>query len=74
MIGSGYMTRKAAASYLSGKGIGVSHHTLAKYASIGGGPKFFYFGKKPLYKAEDLDLWVLSRLSKPCHSTSSRTV
>lgn len=74
MLGDGYMTRKEASAYLISKGIKISYNTLNKYASIGGGPLMRYFGSKPLYRAEDLDGWVVSRLSAPCSSTSARAI
>ena len=44
--------------------------TLAKYACVGGGPKFRKFGTmRVIYKIEDLDEWIERRLSKTFSST-----
>lgn len=59
-----YLTRGQAAGYCLEKGLPVSPKTLAKYASIGGGPKFHKFGTmRVVYKIEDLDKWIEQRLS-----------
>lgn len=51
-----YLTRKEASSYLMEKGLNRTPATLAKYATIGGGPKFRKFGKtQVVYDVADLD-------------------
>lgn len=68
-----YLTRKEASSYLMEKGLNRTPATLAKYATIGGGPKFRKFGKmQVVYDVADLDAWVAEQLSAPVHSTSER--
>lgn len=59
-----YMLRK--------HGIPIAHATLAKMATVGGGPAFQHSGRIPLYHVDDLDAWALERLSKPVRSTSDR--
>jgi hypothetical protein len=60
-----YMRREAAASYLQQTyGFG-SRATLAKLASVGGGPAYKVAGRIPLYKSEDLDAWACSKISAP---------
>ncbi len=44
--------------------------TLAKYAVIGGGPRFRKAGRIPLYDPADLDDWMRGRLSQKVASTS----
>jgi hypothetical protein len=44
--------------------------TLAKLASIGGGPVMEYAGRFPLYPEEGLDHFAESKLSGPVRSTS----
>lgn len=62
---------KQAAEYLrEKKGVKVSYRTLAKYRSVGGGPRYRYFGRTPLYDEADLDSWVDERLSPPRRTTS----
>lgn len=65
-----YLTRGQAAEYCIKQGLPVSPKTLAKYACVGGGPKFRKFGTmRVIYKIEDLDEWIKRRLSKTFSST-----
>ncbi len=65
-----YLTRGQAAEYCIKQGLPVSTKTLAKYACVGGGPKFRKFGTmRVIYKIEDLDEWIERRLSKTFSST-----
>ena len=65
-----YLTRGQAAEYCIKQGLPVSQKTLAKYACVGGGPKFRKFGTtRVIYKIEDLDDWIERRLSKTFSST-----
>ncbi len=65
-----YLTREQAAEYCIKQGLPVSPKTLAKYACVGGGPKFRKFGTtRVIYKIEDLDEWIERRLSKTFSST-----
>jgi len=52
-------------------GYPCSPRTLAKYAVIGGGPRFRKVGRYPLYHPDDLDVWLKSKLSEPVTSTSA---
>ena len=54
-----YLSRKEAAEYL---GV-ISPATLAKYAVIGGGPRFYKLSSKVGYTVADLDAWVKARTS-----------
>lgn len=65
-----FLDRKEAAGYLTSCGIRTSRHSLAKWACVGGGPKFRKFGKWPKYTKSDLDIWINSKLSSPIVSTS----
>ena len=70
MQSSRFMRRKDAAEYLRAKfGVG-SPATLAKLAVLGGGPTFRKNGRIPVYLAEDLDAWALSKIGAPQKSTS----
>lgn len=51
-------------------GISYAPATLAKMASIGGGPIYQKANNTPLYAREELDAWALARLGKPRRSTS----
>lgn len=53
-------------------GIVIAKATLAKLASIGGGPGMVYFGRVPLYPTEELDRWAKARLSDLVANTSER--
>lgn len=65
------LRRKDVPSYLaSAHGIDVAVSTLAKWATVGGGPSMQYSGRIPLYNIADLDDWANSRLSKRVSSTS----
>ncbi|MBM3091587.1 hypothetical protein GFB56_12250 [Ensifer sp. T173] len=58
-------------AYLAAKhGIDIAISTLAKMATVGGGPAMQYSGRIPLYHVRDLDAWVNERLSKAVRSTS----
>jgi len=65
------LRRTAASDYLKETwGLSYKPTTLAKLATLGGGPAFEHFGRWPLYRADELDNWVLSRLSPLKDSTS----
>jgi len=68
------LTRVEAANFLSDRGYPVAYATLNKYATIGGGPVYESFGRKPLYKPSDLLAWAAARSSGPRRSTSDRQV
>ena len=55
MHGKYFGTREAAA-YL-----GLSRRTLEALRIRGGGPVFHAFGRRRLYRAEDLDAWAAER-------------
>lgn len=64
-----YLTRKEAASYLIG--LPTSHKTLAKLATIGGGPKYQRFGnRRVVYTIDNLTQWASSKLSAIISNTS----
>lgn len=65
-----YLSRKEASSFLAGLGLFIAPSTLAKYATIGGGPKFRRFGRQVKYLPSDLIAWAETRLSGPVQSTS----
>jgi hypothetical protein len=63
--------RKEAAAYLLNEwGITRTPKTLAKYATVGGGPPFRMDGKNALYKSADLDVYATSILSPLVNSTA----
>ncbi len=64
------LSRKEAAEFLTNRGYKTAPATLAKLASIGGGPVFESFGRKPLYTPPNLLRWAQARSSGPRRSTS----
>jgi hypothetical protein len=63
--------RADASAYLRNRhGLNYAPGTLAKLASISGGPRFFYGGRFPLYPEAELDAFALSRISDLKSSTS----
>ncbi len=67
---SHYRNRKEASEYIKEKGLDISPKTLAKFATVGGGPKFQRFKRRVVYTTEFLDEWLEERLSPPVRSTS----
>ena len=66
------MDRQQAAAFLSERGYRTGPATLAKLASVGGGPIFESFGRKPLYREADLLAWAQARTRGPRRSTSDK--
>lgn len=65
-----FLRRKPAGEYLKTRyGFGAPA-TLAKMATVGGGPEYRLVGKTPVYAVEALDQWASSRLSDPKRTTS----
>jgi hypothetical protein len=64
------LDRKQAATFLTECGYRTAPATLAKLASIGGGPSFESFGRRPLYREADLLAWAQARTTGPRRSTS----
>ncbi len=65
-----FLRRKAAGEYLKNKyGFG-SEKTLAKLASVGGGPEFRKGFGAALYEPSKLDEWALTKIGEPQASTS----
>lgn len=67
------LRRSEVPDYLLRKhGIPIAPSTLAKMATIGGGPAMQHSGRIPLYHVADLDAWAVARLTAPATSTSAR--
>jgi hypothetical protein len=64
------LDRQQAAAFLSARGYRTAPATRAKLASIGGGPTFESFSRKPLYREADLLAWAQARTTGPRRSTS----
>lgn len=65
-----YLSRKEASKFLLSLGLFIAPSTLAKFASVGGGPTFRRFGRQVKYLRSDLISWAESRLTGPVRSTS----
>jgi len=67
------LRRAEASTYLlTNHGVRRTPQTLAKYAVVGGGPRFVKFGASVLYAPADLDEWVAEHMSTPRQSTSAQ--
>lgn len=65
-------TRADAPQYLlRHHGIKISTATLAKYATVGGGPKFQKFGRRVYYPAYELSRWAQQRIGALQDHTST---
>lgn len=60
-----YFNTKSAARYL-----GLSHRTLEKYRTYGGGPEYHKIGRKVMYTLTDIDKWA----GKEKHLITYRTL
>jgi hypothetical protein len=65
------LRRWEAADYLKiVHGIEVAPATLAKWASVGGGPAYQKVNRTPLYPTVELDNWAADKLGDPVRNTS----
>jgi hypothetical protein len=64
------LDRRAASEFLTVRGYRVAYATLAKLAVLGGGPPFRHWGRRPLYRPEDLLAWAAAKTTAPKRSTS----
>lgn len=65
-----YLRREAAAAYLKERYGAYTTKTLAKLATVGGGPRYRKLGPFPLYQPSDLDEWAGSRMSGLVHNSA----
>ena len=67
------LRRWEAAEYLKlAHGIEVAPATLAKWASVGGGPSYQRVNRTPVYPTTELDRWANEKLGAPINSTSQK--
>ncbi|WP_043758256.1 hypothetical protein [Methylobacterium oryzae] len=65
------LRRWEASAYLKKRfNISMAPATLAKLASLGGGPPFYRNARAPLYPVDLLDEWALARRGNVVRSTS----
>ncbi|MBF0561745.1 MAG: hypothetical protein HQL37_06920 [Alphaproteobacteria bacterium] len=71
MLKTRRLRRAEASQYLKEThGVSRTTATLAKLATVGGGPKFQKLARQVYYDPADLDAWVIANLSAPRSSTS----
>jgi hypothetical protein len=64
------LSRARAAELLTDSGYPICRATLSTMATRGGGPPYYKFGTRVLYRAGELFAWAESRLTPPRRSTS----
>ena len=65
------LRRAEASDYLlSTHGLQVAPATLAKLATVGGGPRFNKVGRFPLYPVTELDIWAVAKLGDTVANTT----
>ncbi|MFT4277365.1 MAG: hypothetical protein QM576_13510 [Rhodopseudomonas sp.] len=68
------LRRANAAEYLRDRyGLRCSAATLKKYATRGGGPRFYRVNRTALYPFEELDRWAVQKLGALQAHASDRT-
>ena len=65
-----FLSRAEAAEYVQSHGLPLARGTLQKYATTGGGPRYHKFGHRCVYRREDLDAWIATKLGRPVASSS----
>jgi hypothetical protein len=66
-----FLSRAEAADYVQSHGLPLARGTLQKYATTGGGPRYHKFGQRCVYRREDLDAWMETKLGRPVTSSSN---
>ena len=69
-----FYTRDQAALLLQGKGLKIAPASLATMASRGGGPRYFKFGKRAVYREGDLLEWVAELLGASGSTATERRI
>jgi hypothetical protein len=67
-----YLNRNQAAKHCTEQGCPTAPTTLAKLATVGGGPQYVKWGRTPLYTQEGLDRWIQEKLGRPRRSSSDQ--
>jgi hypothetical protein len=66
-----FLTRAEASQFLTfSKGLVVSVKSLAKYVTIGGGPKYHKWGGRVVYNRTELINWSMAKLSRAYENSS----
>ena len=67
-----FLTRDAAAAYLSAQGIELTGQSLADLAYRGRGPRFAIVNGRAVYTVEWLTAWIDSEIAKPVSRRAKR--
>ncbi len=65
-----FLSRAEAAEYVQSHGLPLARGTLQKYATTGEGPRYHKFGQRCVYRREDLDAWMATKLGRPVTTSS----
>ena len=66
MADTEFLTRKNAARYIEARGIPLSPRTLEQMAIAKRGPPYTLFNEtRAIYRREDIDKWIESRMGRP---------
>jgi len=52
-------------------GLPLARGTLQKYATTGEGPRYHKFGQRCVYRRENLDAWMATKLGRPVTSSGN---
>ena len=66
-----FLSRAEAAEYVQSHGLPLARGTLQKYATTGEGPRYHKFGQRCVYRREDLDAWITTKLGRPVTSSGN---
>ena len=66
-----FLSRAEAAEYVQSHGLPLARGTLQKYATTGEGPRYHKFGQRCVYRREDLDAWITTKLGPPVTSSGN---
>lgn len=69
-----FLTRPEAAQFLQAHGYPVTRRQLEKLAWSGGGPAYRRFGRRVLYRPDDLLAWAHGKTSAPITSSSNESL
>ena len=66
-----FLSRAEAAEYVQSHGLPLARGTLQKYATTGEGPRYHKFGQRCVYRREDLDAWITTKLGRAVTSSGN---
>lgn len=66
-----YLNTREAAAFIKRKGLPCEPSTLTKLRCVGGGPKFYAFGRRKVYTVPWLCKWIVERLGEAKSNTAA---